>query len=121
METKPSASSDVVIVGGMGHVGLPLGLVFAEHGYQTCLYDIDEEKMALVANGKMPFIEYDAEPILSRVLKKTLHLSTKMESIAGAKHVVICLGTPVDGYLNPGTRIFLKTLETFKPFLNTKQ
>ena len=47
---------DVVIVGGLGHVGLPLGIVFADKGISVCLYDIDPKKAESVKNGIMPFI-----------------------------------------------------------------
>ncbi len=42
---------DVVIVGGCGHVGLPLGLAFAERGLTVDLYDIDEAAVDAVNRG----------------------------------------------------------------------
>ena len=39
---------DVLIFGGFGHVGLPLGIVFAEQGFKTCLYDIDKKKFGII-------------------------------------------------------------------------
>src|SRR2546426_10504677 len=47
-------SFDLVIVGGCGHVGLPLALSFAGTGCQVGIYDIDEAKMARVRAGEMP-------------------------------------------------------------------
>ena len=44
-------SYDVVIVGGLGHVGLPLGLVFTQKGLTVCLYDLDLKKAAMVKKG----------------------------------------------------------------------
>ena len=63
-------ADDVVIVGGLGHVGLPLGIVFADKNLKVCLYDIDAKKVDMVRKGNMPFIEYGAEPILKKVLHK---------------------------------------------------
>jgi hypothetical protein len=51
---------DVVIVGGLGHVGLPLGLVFADKGLKVCLYDTDRKKAEIIKQGIMPFMEYGA-------------------------------------------------------------
>ena len=53
---------DVCIVGGLGHVGLPLGIVFASKGLKVCLQDVNEKSANLVRKGFLPFIEYDAEP-----------------------------------------------------------
>ena len=68
-ETKKT--HDVVIVGGLGHVGLPLGLALAEKGLKVCLNDKDSKNAELVKNGVMPFIEYGAEPILKITCRLT--------------------------------------------------
>ena len=48
---------DVIIIGGLGHIGLPLGLVFAQRGLKICMLDVDEVKATLVLHGIMPFVE----------------------------------------------------------------
>src|SRR5256712_12117422 len=53
---------DLVIVGGCGHVGLPLALSLAECGYRVGINDIDEEKIDEVKNGHVPFREAGARP-----------------------------------------------------------
>ena len=69
---------DVCIVGGLGHVGLPLGIVFASKGIKVCLYDLNKDYMKIVMEGKLPFIEYGAQPLLNKALKnKTLSVSSK--------------------------------------------
>jgi UDP-N-acetyl-D-mannosaminuronic acid dehydrogenase len=112
---------DVVIIGGAGHVGLPLGLAFAEKGKQVLLYDINEPVMDRIRAGEMPFIEYDAEPILKRVVGKNLTLSSDAREIAKAKHVIIAIGTPVDEYLNPKLRALLDVINRLRPHLNPEQ
>lgn len=113
---------DIMVIGGLGHVGLPLGLVFASKGLRVCLYDIDREKGRLIAEGRMPFIEYGAEPILGRVLKnKKLEISSDIKKILQAKHVIIAIGTPVDEYMNPKTKVFLELILTLKPYLSPEQ
>ena len=47
----------VVIIGGCGHVGLPLGVKFALNGAETVLVDIDEEAVDTVNSGTFPFVE----------------------------------------------------------------
>lgn len=113
---------DIVIVGGLGHVGLPLGLVFADKGMKVCLYDIDPKKAALVKNGTMPFVEYGAEPILRNVIGDgRLAISDDIASVSKAKNVIIAIGTPLDQYLNPRVRAFLEAFEHMKPYLDKSQ
>lgn len=123
MKTKTDGTSfDIVIVGGLGHVGLPLGLAFAEKGMKVCLYDVDPKKAEVVRKGVMPFIEYGAEPILRDVLKKgKLEISLDIKSVSEARNVIIAIGTPVDEYLNPKTRIFLEFFAKLKEYLNQNQ
>lgn len=119
---KGEKSFDVVIVGGLGHVGLPLGIVFADKGLNVCLYDLDKDKKKMVEEGQMPFIEYDSEPILGRVLKAgRLKVSLDIKCISEAKYVVIAIGTPVDEYLNPKTRQFLDSFKELMEHLDESQ
>src|SRR5579885_1895794 len=60
----------LAIVGGCGHVGLPLGLAFARKGYQVDLFDTSAERVAQVNAGRMPFHEDDAEELLKDSLAK---------------------------------------------------
>lgn len=95
-------SFDICIVGGCGHVGLPLGMAFADQGQNVVLYDINEVTIAKVNNGVVPFKENGAEPVLKRVLKKKKLLATNDPDVIGnAKVVVTVIGTPVDEHLNP--------------------
>lgn len=113
---------DVVIVGGFGHVGLPLGIAFADKGLDVCLYDIDGKKADTIRQGRMPFIEYGAEPILKEALKKKkLEISLDINDVSRARYVVIAIGTPVDEYLNPKTRAFLEFFSKLKSHLSNNQ
>jgi UDP-N-acetyl-D-mannosaminuronic acid dehydrogenase len=94
--------SDVVIVGGCGHVGLPLGLACAERGLEVVLYDTNAAIVDVVNSGSMPFRESGAETLLPRVLESgLLRATTDPATIARGEHVVVVVGTPVDRYLSP--------------------
>jgi len=113
---------DIVIVGGLGHVGLPLGIAFADKGKKVCLYDVDEKKADMVIKGKMPFIEYGAEPILKEVLdNKNLAVSLDINDVSKAKHVIVAIGTPIDEYMNPKTRQFLEFFDNLMKYLDSSQ
>ena len=113
---------DIVVLGGLGHVGLPLGIAFANKGKKVCLCDIDWKKANQVRGGKMPFIEYGAEPILKEVLdKKNLVISLDIKDVAKAKYVIVAIGTPIDEYMNPKTRQFLEFFDNLKKHLDPDQ
>lgn len=113
---------DIVIVGGLGHVGLPLGIVFAAHGLKVMLYDVNQKAGQMVQAGKMPFIEYDADIFLKKALKnKNLSVHMNPDCISQAKAVIIAVGTPVDEFLNPKVRQFLNVFDGFKEYLTKGQ
>jgi UDP-N-acetyl-D-mannosaminuronic acid dehydrogenase len=92
----------VSIIGGCGHVGLPLGIMLANvPSMKVFLIDIDPEKIALVNGGTMPFQEDGMEPVLKSVAGKSLIATTDIESIREADVVITVIGTPVDRHLNP--------------------
>ena len=92
---------DVCVVGGCGHVGLPLAIAFAESGLRVSIYDIDSQAVKTVGQGVMPFREEGADALLRKHIGKTLCASTTPESVAKAQYVVVVIGTPVDEHLNP--------------------
>jgi UDP-N-acetyl-D-mannosaminuronic acid dehydrogenase len=97
---------EVCIVGGLGHVGLPLGISLANAGKKVILYDINQAAIETLSQGKMPFLEAGAEKVLKTVLNKTLFLSSEKASISDSYFVVIVIGTPVDEHLNPKFAMF---------------
>jgi len=93
---------DVVVIGGCGHVGLPLALAFADRGARVGIYDVSEAAVAMVNAGGLPFAEPGAEEVPARVLAAgRLVASADPEMVATAEHVIVVIGTPVDEHLNP--------------------
>jgi UDP-N-acetyl-D-mannosaminuronic acid dehydrogenase len=92
---------DVVVVGGCGHVGLPLGLAFADRGLRVALYDLNAAAVDQVNQGAMPFAEPGGAEVLARVAGARLTATTDRALVGQAEHVVIVVGTPVDEHLNP--------------------
>jgi UDP-N-acetyl-D-mannosaminuronic acid dehydrogenase len=93
---------DVVIMGGAGHVGLPLGIVLARSGLRTVLYDLDESLLSTVLSGEMPFMEPGGEEALREALADGLLDGTSDPAvISGAETVIVVIGTPIDEHLNP--------------------
>jgi UDP-N-acetyl-D-mannosaminuronic acid dehydrogenase len=90
----PESTAEVAVV-GLGRVGLPLALSFADRGLRVIGIDNDTARLGAVAAGRMPFEETDAQAVLERVREAgTLTLSERVVDAAGARHIVITLGTP---------------------------
>jgi UDP-N-acetyl-D-mannosaminuronic acid dehydrogenase len=92
---------DVCVIGGAGHVGLPLSIALAEKGKTVVIFDINELALSGIAAGNMPFMEIKCDLILKKVINKTLFVSNKIESIGNSKIIIVIIGTPVDEHLNP--------------------
>jgi UDP-N-acetyl-D-mannosaminuronic acid dehydrogenase len=83
-------TADVAVI-GLGRVGLPLALCFAERGLRVLGIDNDPARLASVRDGVMPFAEPGAQELLERVRPR---LSERVADAARARHIVITLGTP---------------------------
>ncbi len=93
---------DVAVVGGCGHVGLPLALAFAQRGLRVAVYDISQPSVDLVNSGQMPFQEPGAPQVLAEVLAKgTFMASSDPGLLSSADNIVVVIGTPIDKHLNP--------------------
>ena len=113
---------DVVVVGGCGHVGLPLAIAFADRGLRTVAHDINATAVATVNRAQLPFDEPDAGPVLQRVIADgRLTASVDPATIGQARHVVVVIGTPVDEHLNPDARAVPDAVATLHPYLQPGQ
>ena len=65
---RSTQPADLCIVGGAGHVGLPLGIVFANHGLRVLLYDLNQAVLEKISQGIVPFAEKGAEPCAAAAL-----------------------------------------------------
>ena len=99
---------DVCVVGGLGHVGLPLAILLASKGKRVMVYDLNKEAIATVSQGRMPFMEEGAEKLLKKVLGKTLFISSDKNVISDSHYIVVVIGTPADRHLNPEFTVFKK-------------
>jgi UDP-N-acetyl-D-mannosaminuronic acid dehydrogenase len=111
---------DLVIVGGCGHVGLPLALSLADSGFRVGINDIDEIKLAQVKSGQVPFRETGAEQLLAKVLERgSLELSADPAMLHRTQTVILVIGTPIDEFMNPSVRIFDRVLDELTPHMQS--
>ena len=117
-----SFDRDVVIVGGGGRVGLPLGIAFAMRGLSVTLYDINTAVVDRINAGELPFAEAGAEkPFAEAIANGKLVATANPASVAAAEHVVVIVGTPVDAHLNPDPAVVPKAVEQIATHLRPGQ
>ena len=106
----------IIVVGGCGHIGLPLSVALANAGFNVVAYDINQKNVDYALTGKMPFIEDNGDEQLSKALKsQKLDIRSILLDDDIGSDFILTLGTPVDEFLNPSFSIFEKSLT---PLLN---
>jgi UDP-N-acetyl-D-mannosaminuronic acid dehydrogenase len=112
----------ICIIGGAGHVGLPLALVLADEGFNVDILDTNAAALKTIMAGRMPFIEDGAQGLLKRLLP-TGHISATTDSWAVRNSdIVICVvGTPVDEYLTPQAHTFFRIIDEISPYFHDGQ
>ena len=114
--------SNICVVGGCGHVGLPLAMAFARTGVSVVAFDINPVAVDLVNGKTMPFDEPEAPAILSQIIDAGLfRASTDPAEVAQADAVIVVVGTPVDEHLNPDTQAVPDAVAALVPYLRDDQ
>ena len=108
--------ADIAIVGGAGHIGLPLGILLAKK--RVVLYDKDKKNIDKINNLRMPFMEEGGSRLLKKN-KKNIFATTEKRYLTNAKVVIICIGTPVKNS-KPDLLLFFKMFKEIKKYLNPK-
>jgi UDP-N-acetyl-D-mannosaminuronic acid dehydrogenase len=108
---------DVCVVGGCGHVGLPLSITFAKQRLKVAIHDVNDRAVALVNEGRMPFLEAGAEPVLREVIGRTLEVANDPRLMTKSRFIVVVIGTPVDEHLNPTFHTMRRFITDLIPYL----
>src|SRR5437763_681248 len=111
-------SPDVSIV-GIGRVGLPLALCFADRGLKVLGVDLDRERLDAVRNGQMPFDEPGTQEMLEQVLASgNLEVSATVADATRSRDIVLTLGTPSFSHIEIDMRDIRSALDDLMPALN---
>lgn len=111
------AKSITVGVVGLGYVGLPLSLVFAEAGVKVIGFDIDQAKIDAIAEGKSYIRHINHGRLQKACTSKLLTATTDYKHVAECDAVIICVPTPLDHHLEPDLRYIVETCNAIAPHL----
>ncbi len=115
---KPAAvqTCDVTVVGGAGHVGIPLVLALAEADLRVNVNDINKAHLDMLAAGRLPFIENGAQSVLDKALRDDrLVFTNSPDTISPRGPVIVTIGTPIDEFFNPIRQVVQDCIDALLP------
>jgi len=102
---------------GLGYVGYPLALVFAEVGAEVLGFDIDDLKVNAINSGKS-YIRHINHGRLNKVVEeKKLSATSAFNRTLECDALIICVPTPLDSHLEPDLSFIISTCESIAPHL----
>jgi UDP-N-acetyl-D-mannosaminuronic acid dehydrogenase len=111
-------NADVTVVGGGGHVGIPLVLALAEAGLRVNVNDLNQANLDTLKSGRLPFIEDGANAALANALAGNRLVFTNGSGlISRGGPVIVTIGTPIDEFLNPMRRVVQECVDALLPQL----
>jgi UDP-N-acetyl-D-mannosaminuronic acid dehydrogenase len=111
-------TADLTVVGGGGHVGIPLVLAFAEAGFRVNVNDINREVLETMKAGRLPFIENGGEALLAQALERDRLVFTDTPAgVSTNGPVIITIGTPIDEFHNPTREVVQECIDDLLPHL----
>ena len=114
--------SNISIIGGAGHVGFALGLIFSSKGFKVSLIDKHKLNIKKINSGKIPFLEENSQKLLKTMIKKKrIYATNQLRKVIESKFIIVCIGTPINNKLNPNLRSFINFFYQLKKFLKKDQ
>ena len=111
-------NKEITVIGGAGHVGLAFALICAKKNFKIHLHDTNNKNLDLIKKGIMPHKEKGGALILKEALKKNLiSFSNSLDHLKLNKINIICIGTPVDEFMNSKYNVIINHLNDLKKYI----
>jgi UDP-N-acetyl-D-glucosamine dehydrogenase len=118
---KIKAREAKVGVVGLGYVGLPLGMAFAEAGYPVTGLDVDERKIRNIEAGKSYIKHIKSEPLAALSSSGKLKATSDFSTVKDLDCLIICVPTPLTASREPDMSYIIKTGEALAPHVRPGQ
>ena len=103
---------------GLGYVGLPLSLTFAESGVTVLGLDLDPSKIEDLSRGRSYIKHISANRIKKVVDQKLFSASTDFSKVKNLDAIIICVPTPLNKFREPDISYVIKSGEAIAPHLS---
>jgi len=117
MIPKPTNSRYEVAVVGLGYVGIPLAVGFAEGGCRTIGFDLDQSRVKELQSGHSPLTTVPSERINVLTEKNLLTFTGNKQELSESEAIIICVPTPLRTHLDPDISFILSAGEEIAPVL----
>lgn len=117
IEKLRNRSAKVAVV-GMGYVGLPLAVVFAEAGFQVTGIDLDSRKVETLNRQESYILDVPTAQVADLVRKGLLKATTDYSVIREMDAVSICVPTPLRQTGDPDLSFIISAVEGLAPYLH---
>ena len=111
----------VIGVVGLGYVGLPLSLTYAEVGYRVLGLDIDETKSHAINQGRSYIQHIDGQRVAKAQQQQKLEATIDFARAAEADALILCVPTPLNQYREPDLSFIRATMAALLPHLRPGQ
>jgi UDP-N-acetyl-D-glucosamine dehydrogenase len=105
---------------GLGYVGLPLSLLFAEAGFAVTGFDIDEKKITDLEAGRSYIFRIPGEEIQS-ARKQGFRATGDFSKLSAMDAIIMCVPTPLTGHREPDLSFIENTARAVAPWLREGQ
>ena len=105
---------------GLGYVGLPLMLRYADIGYTVLGFDIDADKVVQLNQGAS-YIEHIPAHKIAAACQAGFEATTDFSRISEVEAIILCVPTPLNKYREPDISFVIQTTDAVKPYLRAGQ
>lgn len=105
---------------GLGYVGLPLALRFAEAGIPVLGFDVDETKIVAISEGRS-YIKHIGDAAVSNGRALGFSATSDFSRAGEVDALIICVPTPLDSHREPDMRFVIGTVESLLPHIRAGQ
>lgn len=112
--------NNIVGIVGLGYVGMPLALRFADVGVNVIGFDIDKEKVDMILNGRS-YIKHIGDQAVALGISRGLTATTDFSRIREVDALIICVPTPLNKYREPDLSFVVDTIDALLPYMRKSQ
>ena len=120
LKAKLTDRSAVIGIVGMGYVGLPVSLRFAEVGFKVIGFDIDPVKTGQLNNGQS-YIGHFSNERIQQAIERGFEATTDFSNARGTDALLLCVPTPLKEHREPDISYVTDTMDSLLPHLKAGQ